>query len=227
MRKIIFAATIAAALVLSAPLAASADELDDTSTTQGTDGYTPDKPTEPTLGGSTAIGECERDAPWISYSVTLNDPDALATSKTAFLVLSNGVETYEVELGELVDNQLSGRVLWPGAEVENGVAVGWPGWETNAAGELVETDGNYAWTRGDISAHIRVNPELAVALSYPPANPLCVAGPRGEASLPLTDGTLPLTGMDAAVLPIGIAGGAVVLVGLAFLVAQRRRRTHG
>ena len=225
MRKTIFAAAIAAALVLAAPLAANAtDENVDPAPAQTTD-YTPDDPTTPSLAGSAALGECARDVPWITYSVTLNDPDRLSTSNTAVLVMTNGTDTVEIPLGELSNNALSGRVLWPGASVDkSGVANGWPGWTKNSAGQWVETDGNYAWTRGSFRAFIRVNPELDVALSYPKATPECVAGPRsgsGAAGM-----TLPLTGMDASMLPIVIGGGVVLVAGIGALVIQRRRRSR-
>lgn len=214
MRKIIFAAAVAAALVISAPLAASADD------------YTPDDPTTPSLAGSAVIGECARDVPWINYSVSLNDPDSVSTSNTAVLVLTDGADTLEIELGELVDDSLSGRVLWPGASVDsNGVANGWPGWTQNASGAWVETDGNYAWTRGAITSYIRVNPELTVSLSYPQATPNCVAGPRSGSGAAVI-GSLPLTGSDAAVLPISLVAGATLLAGVGLLVIQRRRRSR-
>lgn len=227
MRKIIFAAAVAAALVISAPLAASAnDEVVDPATApaQTTD-YTPDDPTTPSLAGSAAIGECARDVPWINYSVQLNDPDSISTSNTAVLVLTNGTDSVEIALGELVDNSLSGRVLWPGASVDgNGVANGWPGWTQNSSGAWVETNGNYAWTRGAFTASIKVNPELAVSLSYPQTTPECLAGPRSGSGSAVT--SLPLTGSDAAVLPLTLVGGAIVLAGVGALVLQRRRRSR-
>lgn len=222
MRKIIFAAAVSAALLVAGPIsAASAVEVEDPSPSP-TNGYSPDEPTTPSLSGTTAIGECISDVPWISYSVQLNDPDNVST-EAASLVMTSGGNTVSVPLGNLVDGELSGTVLWPGASVDgNGVANGWPGWE-QVGGEWVQTDSNFGWTRGAISAYIEVNPQLSVPLSYPATTPTCVAGPRGANSLPAS---LPLTGMDAAVLPLSIAGGAVALIGVGLLVSQRRRRSQ-
>ena len=72
-----------------------------------------------------------------------------------------------------------------------------------------------------------MNPQLQVPLTYPEATTDCFAGPRGDFELPLTDGAdeLPLTGTDAAMLPIALAGGLAATIGLVFLILQRRRHT--
>lgn len=222
MRKLMFTAAVGAALLIAAPVAAVAD--DTSSPSPSASGYAPDQPTTPSLAGSTAVGECLADAPWIHYSLELTDPDAQATTDEAVLVMTNGSQSHSVPLGELVDGKLSGSILWPGASVDgNGKADGWPGWDY-VNGQWVEVDDNFAWTRGNISTTIQVNPDLAVALSYPTATPECMAGPRIAGAV--AGGALPATGMNAAVLPLGIAGGAVALVGAGLLVAQRRRRSN-
>lgn len=223
MRRIVLAATLAAGLVFAGSAAAMAvdnGEGADPNPSNSATGYTPVDPTEPTLVGS-ASAACVDDAPWISYDITLVDPDGAATGNTASLVMTNGTESVTVPLGTLQGNTLKGSVLWPGAKVENGVGAGWPGW-VFSGGEWVETNGNYAWTRGTISASIQVNPELDVKLSYPPGNPECLTSPvvSSDQFLGLS---LPATGMNSMVLPIGIAAGAVMLVGVTFLLVQRRR----
>ncbi|WP_278236373.1 LPXTG cell wall anchor domain-containing protein [Isoptericola sp. AK164] len=197
---------------------------------------------EPTLAGSLAAGECVADAPWINYDVRLTDPDGQSAATSAFLVLSDGTHEETLPLGELdADGMLSGRTLWPGASVaDDGVTpTGWPGWAQRADGTWVETDGNYAWTRGDITATLVVNPEVAVDLAYPPATPNCAAEPPQTDPTPApsdpvdasdeptpdaeiaSDGDpLPQTGSDIALVAIG----ALVLIatGGAFLWLRRR-----
>jgi len=221
MRKFVVAAALSASLLLLAPVGASAAvDPEPPAPSPTSTSYTPDNPDEPTLAGSFAVGECESDVPWISYNVTLTDPDNQSTSDEVYLVITDGVNTVEIFLGTLVDNQLSGRILWPGASVDdNGVANGWPGWAFEN-GEWIEIDGNFAWTRGDITAFIRVNPDIAVALSYPPATPLCDANPRN----PSTAGVLSSTGMSDLVLPTAIIGGLVLAAGLSLFVLRRRPR---
>ncbi|MFB8385813.1 LPXTG cell wall anchor domain-containing protein [Microbacterium sp. NPDC055910] len=220
-------ATVAAALILVGPLAAFADEPESnapvTITVDIDAGYTPGVPTEPSLAGTVVTGECVQGVPWIGYDVVRHDPEGVATTTAAELEITNGVERVTLDLGEFVDDRVSGRVLWPGTTVDaSGAVTGWTGMVQNADGAWVATDGNYAWTRDDIRSVIRADAELAVLLSYPLSTPECL-------SLPLTDGDgspaqLPLTGLDAAVMPIAIVGGIALLAGVGFLVMQRRRR---
>lgn len=206
-RPFFLALAVAAVVALGAPTAANAEA----------DDYTPTNPATPTLAGSTAVGVCDHDAPWITFDVTLIDPDGQVTSNEAKLVLTDGTNTTTIALGTLVNGSLSGRVLWPGASVNGaGEATGWPGWAFEN-GQWVEVPGNFRWTRGAITATIEVNPSLVVPLSYPPATPQCAAGPQNPSTA-----SLPATGMTAAVGPIAIAGGVVLVLGLGFLLFRRR-----
>lgn len=206
-RPFFLALAVVALVALSAPTAAMAEG----------DDYTPTNPATPTLAGSTAVGVCEKDAPWIAFNVALIDPDSQVTSNEAKLVITDGANTETIVLGTLVDGGLSGRVLWPGASVNAaGEATGWPGWAFEN-GQWVEVSGNFAWTRGPITATIEVNPSLVVPLSYPPATPQCAAGPHNPSTA-----SLPATGMAAAVGPIAIAGAIALAIGLAFVIFRRR-----
>lgn len=220
MKKSVFArALVAGILLLSLPTAAQAANGDE-------DDYTPGVDDSFTLVGSEVVGVCEGDVPWIDYSVVLTDPENLVTSRTAKLVLSNGSQSETFVLGELgADGTLSGRMLWPGASVAaDGSPTGWPGWAF-VDGRWVETNDNYAWTRGTISAEIQVNPQVAVSLSYPPSNPYCHAGPdiTGEPADVGSEVELAVTGSDFNALPFVLGGGAVLLIGAGLLVAGRRR----
>lgn len=219
MKKTVAVLAVAAILTLAAPLGAHAED---------SDGYVPPPPVEPTLAGSTAVGECDGDVPWISYDVALLDPDDQATDHDAELVLASGSETVTIPLGTLKDNALSGRVLWPGASVDAaGNPTGWPGWAYEN-GQWVETTGNYAWTRGAITATIVVNPELQVALSYPAATPDCANGPLLSASGPGEGqvAALPATGTSAAVWWIAGVGALAVIGGAVLLTVRRRTARH-
>jgi LPXTG-motif cell wall-anchored protein len=217
-RKSMAAVAVAALMILGGAGAAIADD--------GDSGYTPVTPTTLSLAGSTASGVCEHGAPYISFSVVMTDPANAATSHDVYLVLTDGTHTDRINLGRLdADNKLSGKILWPGASVQNGVATGWPGWAT-VNGSLVETGGNFAWTRGDITATLVVNPELTVALAYPPATSACAA----PAAVPAASdgdqaGILPVTGLNVPVIPIAIGGTVVLLVGAGLMLARRRRHS--
>lgn len=215
MKKSVFArAVIAGVLLLSLPTAAHAASGDD---------YTPGVDESYTLAGSTVAAVCENNVPWITYSVVMTDPKNEATTNSASLVLSNGSKSTTLALGQLDSNgKLSGSVLWPGASVDgSGDAAGWPGWK-NVDGSWTETSGNFAWTRGNISATVVVNPQLSVALSYPTSGVGC-APVTGEAAGVGDDVTLAVTGGDFEALPWLAGGAAILLVGAGLLAYSRRR----
>lgn len=167
---------------------------------------------DPQLVGSiTAV--CRGDVPIISFSVTLIDPDHQATGDEAVLSLTDGVETYVFTpaLGTLSHGQtLSGERLWPGATVDTeGNPTGWPGWEFDGT-EWVPTAGNFAWTRADgVTAIITVNPDLTMAITYPPGDPDCTTDPPQD---PPTLGVFPT---NATLAPHCTAnGGALLTLGL-------------
>lgn len=251
------AAVFATVITLGGAAAASAVEGVDSpapSPSASATGYQPTQPHAATLAGSRVSSTCVNNSPWIDYSVTLVDPDATATTHTAYLDLTDGANSTTLTLGQVASNgTLSGRILWPGASVENGVATGWPGWALQD-GEWVATTGNYAWTRGAIHANLRVNPELAVALSFPSAVAGCMSAPGVESTGVTTGnggnggtsagisgngtavvaaerggaaaaptGTLPVTGGDMGWLLWPALGGALVLGGGVVLATRASR----
>lgn len=220
MRKVVL--SVACALVLTLGSAGAALAADDPAD-PGVYAPPPPPPT-PSLVGSTADVACVDNTPLISYRVLLTDAADLSTGHTAVLVITDGVNRVDVTLGDVSSGSLSGTVLWPGASVDaNGVGNGWPGWVFRN-GAWAQTDGNYAWTRGAITATIRVNPEMPVALSYPAESSACAA--PTVSGTPLSAGSSPLaaTGGQAGVVTAiaGVAVGAVVLGGVV-LIARRRR----
>lgn len=182
--------------------------------------YTPTQHTVPSLDGTFVGTQCIGGVPYVGYSIVLNDPDNQVLTNQASLTMSGSGQTHTIQLGTLdANDRLSGVLLWPGASVDaNGNGTGWPGWEL-VNGEWVETDGNFAWTRGAITAVISVNPDLTVPLSYPPETSGC-ADPPGSPGNPAS---LPATGSTFDPAPLLIVGGAlVVLGGLAVLLVGRR-----
>lgn len=224
------ATAVVAAFIAVIPVAAYAAPANSTITAD--EDYTPRQHTVPSLDGSAVSSECIGDVPYINYSVAMTDPDNIATGHDVSLIMSDGTNTTTIALGTLdANNQLSGTILWPGASVDSqGNATGWPGYAF-VNGEYVPTDGNFAWTRGPITAMLQVNPELTVALSYPPASALCASppAPNDPSSTPNpTTAALAATGSDFDPAPLLLAGGALVVVGglAVFLVGRRAARRH-
>jgi hypothetical protein len=158
----------------------------------------PEKPTEPTLEGSIVSTDCVADAPWITYDVRVTPRDAELEDRTTELVLTDGTRTETIGLGEIgEDGTLSGRTLWPGAEVAaDGVTpIAWPGWEQLDDGSWAETDGNFAWTRDGVTATLVVNPDLAVEnFAYPPPTSTCANPPQEPEATGTPEPTEPADG---------------------------------
>lgn len=149
-----------------------------------------------TLAGSDVAGVCHGDEAWISYDVYLTDTEHQSTGDSATLVLTDGAHTASVLLGTLDANgQVSGSVPWP-------------------------TGADYAWTHGDISATIEVNPTLAVALTYPGCD-ASVAGAVASGSGNAAE--LAVTGGDFNPVPWLAGVGIVGMLGLVLFLFTRRR----
>lgn len=133
---------------------------------------------EANLEGSVAYGECEGDAPYLFWEITVDNADgSVMFPTTAKLTLRDGVN--EIVLDDAfpipsADTAFSGGALWPGASVDGeGNATGWPGWAF-VDGEWVVDDSNFGWVRGsDVELFIEVNPELVIDVQYPDATPDC------------------------------------------------------
>ncbi len=179
------------------------------------------------LSGSTATGVCDAGSPWISYSITLTDPYAQVTGRSAQLVLAASGESVTIPLGTIpvadpdaeppVAPTLTGKVLWPGASVDSGTgkADGWPGWERVGA-TWQPTPGNFAWVRAITQATVELSDPgvdpLVVALTYPTATPDCDTQPPQD---PPTLGSFPTNAQLASecrsdgrgVLTLGLVDG--------------------
>ena len=178
------------------------------------------------------LASCQGDVPYLGYELTLptgyvNDDE---TPVTITFVNPSG-EHYVVENQPLV-----GSLLWPGAKATEPKM--WPGWEI-VNGTYVQTEGNFAWTREDVTVRFAVNPHFETVIEYPEASALCANPPKQAISpegpsddsdtpgseAPESEGPLAATG--GGVSPIApIAGGALLLMGLAavaFVAYQRRR----
>ncbi len=135
---------------------------------------TPTPTPAPTLSVLLAAPACDGDVPYLDYEVdgTGADPDVVTIT---FLHPTD--PTQNVVYSDL---PLSGRVLWPGAEVDDeGTPVEWPGWSF-VDGVWVEGD-EFDWVRPSVQVRFEVSAETTVTVDYPPSAPLCDANPpEGE-----------------------------------------------
>ncbi len=210
---------LSAVVVLGGGALAAADTEDDPSAVE----Y-PDDPKE-NLALKILEPICDGDVPYLGY-------DAVAESVTPGAVTI----TFVNPTGDdhvLTDQPLSGRVLWPGAEVDGaGNPVDWPGWRL-VDGEWVVGD-QWDWVRPSVEVVFQVGPlTTRTVVAYPSSAPNCeppgsedltttagqVAGPpdQGQSSF------LPRTGAEILGL-LAVAAG-LLAVGAAVVTLVRRHRS--
>ena len=117
---------------------------------------------------------CDGDVPYLEYVFTL--PEGFETDdETPLSITWVNPSGEDVVQGDL---PLDGRVLWPGAEVDDaGDPVDWPGWSL-VDGEWVVGD-EFDWVRDGVTVRFEVNPSAEEVVTYPPSSPDCVTDPPG------------------------------------------------
>ena len=191
----------------------------------------------PLLPGEIA-SSCVGDVPYFVYDVTLPE-GYTADSETPLTITFVNPAGADVVFP---NRALSGSMLWPGASA--GEPKMWPGWEY-INGQYVATGENYGWTRDGVTVRFDVNPTYETVVEYPSATTLCANPPLVDPETPVVDPQIPV--VDAETPPsvdpetplavtgggvsplVPVAGGALLLMGLAaltFVAYQRRRGVH-
>ncbi|MFT7036018.1 MAG: CshA-type fibril repeat protein, partial [Cyclobacteriaceae bacterium] len=112
---------------------------------------------------------CISNTPYVNYTIT---PVDFATTELATIIWRKLDGTI---VQELINQSLTGQLLWPGAELDDqGIAIAWPGWDFVDGIWIQLNDG----LRPEMELVISVNPDNVVMVSYPPATPTCSANPN-------------------------------------------------
>jgi hypothetical protein len=157
--------------------------------------------------------ECVNNAPYITYDIT---PFGFTPSGGATL------RFYDLD-GNSVDSvhvaDLTGRVLYPGADVDGaGIATDWPGWKLENG--LWVLDPSDAVLREGLRVVVEVNPTSEGIVSYPPATSAC-ANPAQVPPAPVRPpAMLPPTGSTTQ--PFALTAFCLVAVGGLALLSRRR-----
>jgi len=143
----------------------------------------------------TATSICVNDVPYLDYTVTNLNFTPINGVTIAWADRNNNVVT------TMTDLPLSGRVLWPGAIVDqNGNGVDWPGWVFQD-NKWIEAPDGFEKLRPTVNITISVNPSETITVNYPPADPYCTSRP-----------TFAIVANDDTAGPInGITGGTNVI----------------
>ncbi len=133
-----------------------------------TEEYPVDKP--PSIDVTVLKPVCDGDVPYLQYSVV-----PTGTPNDTVTITWQNPSGDDVVLADL---PLTGRVLWPGAEVDaDGNPADWPGWRLEG-GEWVVGD-EFDWVRPSVDVLFQVNPEATKTVGYPPSTPSCSTNPPG------------------------------------------------
>ena len=119
----------------------------------------------------TATAICVNDVPYLDYTVTPGNFTPVNGVTIAWADSNNNVIT------TMNDLPLTGRVLWPGAVVDQaGNGVDWPGWlfQNN---QWIEGADGFEALRPTATLTISLNPSQTIVVNYPPSDPYCIARP--------------------------------------------------
>jgi hypothetical protein len=160
---------IGAALALTGATTAAADVVEPSPTPSASPsgpGYEP----PPALTVDVLEPICDGDVPYLQYSVVAEGLDEPADDVTLTWVNPSGESVVQSGL------PLSGRVLWPGAEVDAaGNALDWPGWHLEGDEWVVGDE--WDWVRPSVNLLFEVNPTATASVGYPESSPACATPP--------------------------------------------------
>ena len=119
----------------------------------------------------TATPICVNDVPYVDYVVTPGNFTPVNGVTITWAGTDNNV------IATMNNLPLSGRVLWPGALVDQaGNGVDWPGWLFQNNQWVQGADG-FETLRPTATLTISVNPSQTIVVNYPSADPYCIARP--------------------------------------------------
>ncbi len=143
----------------------------------------------------TASSSCVLNAPYFTYSASPVSHAVLrahVTSRVGGPVTIVWENSEGVVVDTMINQPLSGTVLWPGAAVDaagNGIA--WPGWAVDAQGNWYQTTDALSLIRPVATVVITVGASTTVSVMYPPATPQCNANPAVSSSVTVVKSLAP------------------------------------
>ncbi|WP_165768462.1 T9SS type B sorting domain-containing protein [Flavobacterium piscis] len=119
----------------------------------------------------TATPICVNDVPYIDYVVT---PVNFTPVNGVTIAWANNNNTVITTMNDL---PLTGRLLWPGAVVDQtGKGIDWPGWVFQD-NKWIEAPDGFETLRPLAKLIISTNPTETITIEYPKAEPYCTARP--------------------------------------------------
>ncbi|PJJ08180.1 putative repeat protein (TIGR01451 family)/gliding motility-associated-like protein [Flavobacterium sp. 1] len=116
-------------------------------------------------------GICINDVPYFSYTATADNFTPVNGLTLTWTDSNNNV------IATMTNLPLNGKVLWPGATVDqNGNGTDWPGW-VFADGKWSESADGFEGLRPTASITFTLNPSQTIIVNYPASDPMCTARP--------------------------------------------------
>ncbi|MFQ6603797.1 gliding motility-associated C-terminal domain-containing protein, partial [Flavobacterium sp. C3NV] len=145
----------------------------------------------------TATPICVNDVPYIDYVVT---PVNFTPVNGVTIAWANSNNTVITTMNDL---PLTGRVLWPGAVVDQtGKGIDWPGWVFQD-NKWIEAPDGFETLRPLAKLTISTNPSETITVEYPKSEPYCTARPT-FAIVANDDNAGPINGTTASINVINV-----------------------
>jgi len=139
----------------------------------------------------TGEGICVNDVPYFNYTSTANNFTPVNGLTLTWTDSNNNV------VATMNNLPLSGKVLWPGAVVdENGNGIDWPGWLL-VDGKWIEGSDGFEGLRPTASVTFTLNPSQTIIVNYPPSDPRCTSRPTFKIDA-VDDTAGPIDGINGA-----------------------------
>ncbi|PVX47887.1 putative repeat protein (TIGR01451 family)/gliding motility-associated-like protein [Flavobacterium sp. 103] len=136
-------------------------------------------------------GICINDVPYFSYTTTANNFTPVNGLTLTWTDSNNNV------VATMTNLPLNGKVLWPGAIVdENGNGTDWPGWLL-VDGKWIEGPDGFENLRPTASVTFTLNPSQTIVANYPPSDPFCTSRPTFKIDA-VDDTAGPIDGINGA-----------------------------
>ncbi|OOG68575.1 gliding motility-associated C-terminal domain-containing protein [Flavobacterium sp. A45] len=136
-------------------------------------------------------GICINDVPYFSYTTTANNFTPVDGLTLTWTDSNNNV------VATMTNLPLNGKVLWPGAIVDdNGNGIDWPGWLL-VDGKWIEGPDGFENLRPTASITFTLNPSQTIVANYPPSDPFCTSRPTFKIDA-VDDTAGPIDGINGA-----------------------------
>ncbi|MGQ7947508.1 DUF7507 domain-containing protein [Flavobacterium sp. WC2509] len=134
---------------------------------------------------------CINDVPYFNYTATADNFTPVNGLTLTWSDSNNNI------IATMPNLPLTGRILWPGATVDqNGNGTDWPGWVFEN-GKWSESADGFQGLRPNATITFTLNPSQVITVNYPPSDPFCTSRPTFKIDA-VNDTAGPINGINGA-----------------------------